>query len=75
MKHFVTLLFGLAFSLGVFAQTSVQKAVEAWDSKEPLRGSVWGLCVKDLQGNILVQHDAARRMAPYSNRKLVTTGV
>lgn len=75
MKHFVTLLFGLAFSLGVFAQTSVQKAVDAWDSKEPLRGSVWGLCVKDLQGNILVQHDAARRMAPASNRKLVTTGV
>ena len=81
MKRFVTLLFGLGLSLSAFAQAgatqsaTVQQTIDALAVKAPLQGTVWGFCVKDLQGHTLTQHNAGQRMMPASNRKLITTGV
>lgn len=74
MKLFIASALSL-LALCAYAQTPVQQYVDAEAGKAPLQGSVWGICVKDLNGKTLVAHNAQQRMMPASNRKLITTGV
>ena len=59
--------------LGLQAQTLQQKVDQAVE-REPLKGAVVGVMVQDLSGHVVARREAARRMVPASNLKLVTTG-
>ena len=64
---------GLA-AVSAFAQPSLQQYVESVARQAPIAGSVFGVSVKELSGKTLVNYNAAQRMMPASNRKLITTG-
>ena len=59
--------------LGLQAQTLQQKVDQAVQ-REPLKGAVVGVMVQDMQGHVVAQREAGRRMVPASNMKLITTG-
>ena len=76
MERFASIFLGLIFStLALSAQTSAQQYVNSQASREPLKGSTWGIYAKDASGKVLASYNAGIRLMPASNRKLITTGV
>ena len=76
MERFASIFLGLVFStLALSAQTSAQQYVNSQASREPLKGSTWGIYAKDASGKVLARHNEGMRLMPASNRKLITTGV
>ena len=76
MERFASIFLGLIFStLALSAQTSAQQYVNNQVSREPLKGSTWGIYAKDASGKVLASYNAGIRLMPASNRKLITTGV
>ena len=63
----------MLMGLGLQAQTLQQKVDQAVQ-REPLKGAVVGVMVQDMQGHVVAQREAGRRMVPASNMKLITTG-
>lgn len=79
MKHFRMLLAGLtAVMMALQAQgadkVKLKKCLDDLASKEPLKGAVWGVCVKEMDGTIVAARNEGVRMIPASNMKLITTG-
>ena len=82
MKHFRTLLavlsalFILLSSLRAEAvdKAKLKKCIDELSLREPLKGSVWGVCIKEMDGSTLASRSGAVRMIPASNMKLITTG-
>ena len=62
--------------LGVvaWAQNPVQQYIGKMMSQEPLKGTVVGISVQDMQGKTVASLNEDLRMTPASNTKLVTTG-
>ena len=61
------------FGLCLQAQTLQQKVDQAVD-REPLKRALVGVMVQDMEGHVIAQREAGRRMVPASNMKLITTG-
>ena len=61
--------------LGLSSQAqTLQQKVDQAVQREPLKGAVVGVMVQDMQGHVVAQREAGRRMVPASNMKLITTG-
>ena len=62
--------------LGViaWAQNPAQQYIGKMMSQEPLKGTVVGISVQDMQGKTVASLNEDLRMTPASNTKLVTTG-
>ena len=62
--------------LGViaWAQNPAQQYIGKMMSQEPLKGTVVGISVQDMQGKTVASLNGDLRMTPASNTKLVTTG-
>ncbi len=76
MKRLFSLL--LAFwtaSSALWGQTQAQQYISSLATREPLKGSTWGVFARDASGKILASHNPGTRLMPASNRKLITTGV
>ena len=64
----------LVACLTMQAQTTFQQKVDRAVGQEPLRSAVVGVMVQDMQGNVVAEREAQRRMVSASNMKLVTAG-
>ena len=80
MRRFLALAGLLACLFPAAAQPAGEKAsalrryMEQCAYREPLKGALLGVSVKDAQGRTVVEYNADRRLMPASNLKLVTTG-
>lgn len=64
-----------ATAIGAAAQPTLQQRIESIIKHSPaLKGASVGIAVKDANGKVLAEYNAAQRMVPASNLKLVTTG-
>ena len=61
------------FGLYLQAQ-SLQQKVDQAAAREPLQRAIVGVMVQDMEGHVIAQREAGRRMVPASNMKLITTG-
>lgn len=57
-----------------WAQNPAQQYIGKMMSQEPLKGTVVGISVQDMQGKTVASLNEGLRMTPASNTKLVTTG-
>ena len=57
-----------------WAQNPAQQYIGKMMSQEPLKGTVVGISVQDMQGKTVASLNEDLRMTPASNTKLVTTG-
>lgn len=73
MKKAALILFLLLGHLAV-AQVPLQKAVDAAAKSKVLKNASWGFCAVDSTGKAIASRNAATRLIPASNMKLVTTG-
>ncbi len=64
----------LVACLTMQAQTTFQQKVDRAVGQEPLRSAVVGVMVQDMQGNVVAEREAQRRMVSASNMKLITAG-
>ena len=55
-------------------KAKLKKCLDDLSSREPLKGAVWGVCVKAMDGSTLASRSEGVRMIPASNMKLITTG-
>ena len=64
----------MMLGLIAWAQNPAQQYIGKMMSKEPLKGTVVGISVQDMQGKTVASLNEDLRMTPASNTKLVTTG-
>ena len=64
----------MMLGLIAWAQNPAQQYIGKMLSQEPLKGTVVGISVQDMQGNKVASLNEDLRMTPASNTKLVTTG-
>ena len=63
-------------AVGVQAADKVKlkKCIDELAGRQALKGAVWGLCVKEMDGSTVASRNEQVRMIPASNMKLITTG-
>ena len=64
----------MMLGLIAWAQNPAQQYIGKMMSQEPLKGTVVGISVQDMQGKTVASLNEGLRMTPASNTKLVTTG-
>lgn len=64
----------MMLGLIAWAQNPAQQYIGKMMSQEPLKGTVVGISVQDMQGKTVASLNEDLRMTPASNTKLVTTG-
>ncbi len=74
MRILLTAAAAALLCIAAGAQTPAQRYIEGASRRAPLSGSVIGVSVKDTASHTLVSVNAALRMVPASNLKLITTG-
>lgn len=74
MKRLFVFVAGMMLGVVAWAQDPVQPYIRKMMSREPLRGTVVGISVQDMQGNTVADLNGDLRLTPASNTKLVTTG-
>ena len=74
MKRLLTMVAGALLAITVQAQSPAQQYIRKMMSRGPMKGTVVGISVKDMQGNTVAGFNEDLRLTPASNTKLVTTG-
>lgn len=76
MRYFISLTFSIFTFLSGCASlpiATIPTEVKSILYPAELEGVRWGVLVSDLDGNILLEHNASQRFLPASNTKLFTT--
>lgn len=55
-------------------KVKLKKCIDELAGRQALKGAVWGVCVKGMDGSTVASRNDLVRMIPASNMKLITTG-